>query len=175
MADSPSIQLGGNYTLRLEIGGNELALSPGVFSLSVTEYIDRFLSELTLTVKDPSEIVTNDLYPNSQYAKIDVMINGYEDQQASASDWMKYMKFRVYRRFPISMTSGVNSLRIVGLLDVNNLFSPQYQRGWNRQSVQSIITDIASDLGIAGMDIEQELSSKIVNAVQPHWTNIQMH
>ena len=155
----------GNYYLRVQIGSQDILTNPQSFyALDVVEYIDRMLPAFTITFRDPTGFLTNKLFIDKSYSTMTLVFSNTVDATKS-----KDMKFRIYRRFPASYTGVANTITMTGLLDVPGLFSPTWQRGWNKKTISSILSQLATEMKIQNKDIDT--FTEPISLVQPNWSN----
>ena len=166
-AKQSSIGLGGNYLLTLSIGEVPVALSPTSFtSLNIIEYLDRPLPYFDITFNDAAGVLTHTLVLDSAWNTIKLMF-----ANAMKPADKKWMTFRIYRRKPMSITGMSSAIQLTGFLDIPNMFSPRYERGWADKSVAVILREIMEDLKLTEEDFDPDLDKTKISIVQPEWSN----
>jgi hypothetical protein len=163
----PQLGIAGNYRLRVRIGKQDVTVSPESFTaIDIIEYIDRILPAFTVTFKDARGILTHKTLTDSMHNTMTFSFAMDNETPYEGKD----MRFRIYRRKPEMYTEIANMVKFTGLLDVPNVFSPQYQKGWVKTSIQSILEDIGASMGIASYRFDPGLT-QVVSIVQPQWNN----
>jgi hypothetical protein len=169
MATAQVTQIAGlqdNYSLSFSIGGIPFQLAPQNFkSLDVIEYIDRFLPAFTITLKDASGVLANNMLNDETYGQVEIQFASAYNLQMT-----KDMTFRVYRKKSEGHTDQSNNIMLDGLLDVKNLFAPEYQRGWANVPISKILLDIGGSMEIPNYDYDPSMSA-FTSIVQPRWAN----
>lgn len=162
-----SIGISGQYLLRMSIGDVDILISPStVLSISVVEYIDRLLPSFSMQLNDNTGFLTHILPLDTKYNYVTLAF-----ADANHLELQKIMRFKIYQRFSDSVGTASNELSLCGLLDVKNMFAPQYERGWSNYTINNIIQYIGNtDLGIYDFDIDDGLDY-ILPVVQPNWPN----
>ncbi len=158
------MQVIGNYTLNVEIGGVPIQMNPQMIEeLVIGQDIDRFVPTLSMTLVDATKTLS-DLLPYDKESN-SIMIE-FARQTNSATD-LNTFQFSVKRR---SAESPAEKYRIQAVLDVPNLLNTRKNRSFSG-SIKDTLADIADqDLDIqtseigASLDYEKDL-------LQPNWTN----
>lgn len=163
-----SLGISGVYQMRLKIGDIDVPITPNnVTRFEITEYLDRFLPTIYINFRDTSGFLTHLTHFDSRYNTLTVSFSN-----DSNIDAQKDIKFKVFRRKPESIVQMSNDVSINGVLDVKNIFSPNYERGWELKSIEEIINEISAEIGFTTTQINVGLTQP-VSIVQPNWTNSQ--
>jgi len=168
MAEQSKTIIAGNYSLRMQLGEQDLYLTPGSFvEISFIEDLNRALPSFSAVLKGPSSEILNSAYETAKFT----LSNPTEGSKAEE----KSMEFLIYRQFSQAFSFGVDTLKLTGLAKVEGLFSPSRSRGWVSTSVASILDQVRSDLGTVKVSkIDLALSKLVVNLSQPAWSNLQL-
>ena len=157
----------GEYILKVKFGGKfDFPISPSALDeLSIIEDLNKFLPEFRIKVADAGGVLTHKVPFDSQINTLTMdLSDGIDSPNYNSYD------FKIFRRFPNSEGTVSTMLDIGGLLNINNLFTPDYSRGFSK-SIKDILTDIAlKELGCDSVDISSSLSFTLP-IVQPQWSN----
>lgn len=163
-----SLSLLGNYNLRLSFGDTEVAITPEMLQrFEINFYLSKFLPVLYAELRDPIGFLTHLTPHDSRFNTITVSFSNRRDVTNPID-----LKFKIFRRRPESVVEVSSVVHFEAFLDVKNLFSPNYERGWTDSTVSEIIGDIVNDLGVEVIRPMLGMSD-IFSIVQPNWTNAQ--
>jgi len=157
-----------NYRIKLMFGQTEIPITPQhIDELTIVQDMEKFLPSFRLRIKDSDGVLTHVAPFDISLSKISISI--LED---SVDNKNSNFDFTIFRRFPESDATLQSSLDIVGLLDMQGMFSPDYCRSWNK-SIGTVLRDIAVDeLKCNKVEISPSLNTAQI-LVQPRWSNIQ--
>ena len=133
-----------------------------VKELSITLDMKTLLPSFRLIMNDSAGVFTHLLPFDQNLSKVHIMLG--RSTSTNIEDTTSYI-FDVYRRFPTSN----REYAILGLLAVDNLFSPAKVRGFDG-TVKETIETIGEELGVGSTDVSTCLDYK-KNILQPGWSN----
>lgn len=164
-----AIGLSGNFVLKIKFGDTDIPFDPSAMpELSIIQDMNRFLPYLKLTMFDPTGVLTHRVPFDHSISKISIEI-----ANSTSGEVNNKFNFSIYRRFPEGQFGTSNTYDIHGLLDVPNLFQPDFCRAWGTP-VGIVAQDIAyNELGVDDIEISASLN-KAVKVLQPNWTNAQL-
>lgn len=161
------IGVAGQYSLSVKLGDVDLNLTPTALTqLTIFEYIDKFLPTVYLSFNDTTGTFSHLTQMDSKFNKLSLAFARQDDPQN-----VKEMQFKIFRRFPKSTQQASAQVEVTGHLNVPNLFSPQYVRGWEGRTIEEVLGSIANtDLSVYEFDVDKGLDT-VTNLVQPNYTN----
>ena len=158
-----------NYFLIIKFGDVVVPVNnTTLHELTITQDLNKFLPEFKLRVSDYSGILTHVLPFDKKMSNVYIEVSEDKD-----SENKNCFNFIVYRRSPEGDQSNPSSVySISGLLDINNLFSKDYSRGFSG-SIKTNLEEIAiSELGVDSTEVSSSLNTS-KNLIQPNWNNSQ--
>ena len=155
------------YFLRVSFGSDAMPAQlhldqHNIQDLIINQSLDELLPSFRLRFKDVQGIFRHSITPGTALDKITIELGRDTDDNI-----IKY-QFRLYRRFPTSN----EFFDLEGLLDIPNLFAPQYTRGFSG-TIADTLNFIAKELTAKKTDIDPNLNYQ-KHVVQPTWSNAQL-
>jgi len=156
------MELLGNYTLDVKVGGNVIPVSPQMIQeLTITLDIDRLVPTFNFRVSDATGLLGEVIPFDKESNQLSLRFS-----RSSISDSLNEFQFLVKRRRPL----GDKSFAVEGVLDVDNLFSPKRSRAITGNIKSNLENMAADEFGIEGSEIGGSLNyDKTI--LQPYWTN----
>jgi len=156
------MELLGNYTLDVGVGGNVIPVSSKMIQeLTITLDIDRLVPTFNFRISDATGLLGEVVPFDKESNQISLRFS-----RKQTSDSLNEFNFLVKRRRPL----GDKSYAVEGVLDVPNLFTPKIGRtltGNIKDNLKAIALD---ELGVDEIEIGESLNySKTI--LQPDWTN----
>jgi hypothetical protein len=159
------LALAGNYFLQILFGGQDVAVDfSNLKEFIVVQDINKLVPEFKVQLQDGAGILTH-LSPFGKTMSNVVIRFGDPDKP----DEQNIFDFKVYRRLPEGQYGPSAIYDIRGLLDVHNLFAPNFCRGF-RGSIADMLVALGKELGVDKTDISATLNY-VKAFVQPNWCN----
>lgn len=163
-----SIQLTGNYLLRVKFGKNDIPLAPSAIEeFTIVQDINKLLPMIKVRLRDVTGMLTHIVPFDKSISTIFVDLGS----SISSGEKSNSFTFDIFTRSPESAQGQAAYYEFDGLLRVDNLFSPDYCRAFN-QSISGALTSIAREMNITITDISPSLNST-KTLLQPRWSNSQ--
>lgn len=164
-----AIGLAGNFVLKITFGDIVIPFDPSAMpEFTIIQDMNRFLPYFKLTMFDATGVFTHQVPFDKGISRVSIDISNSMSAEVNNS-----FKFAIYRRFPEGLYGVSNTYDIQGLLDIPNLFQPDFCRGW-QTPVAIVAQDIAyNELRVDDTEISANLN-KVVKVLQPNWTNAQL-
>ena len=160
------------YHLLIKLGDSNFVpiSNTNLKELTIVQDINKFLPSFRLKLVDNTGVLTHILPFDKNLNTINIELAKGPQEIDDRNNFI----FKVYRRTPESDQNTPAAIyNVSGLLDINNLFSPDYTRGFSG-NLRTSLAIIGAELeGINTYSISPSLDySK--NIVQPTWTNAQL-
>lgn len=161
------MQVVGNYSLNIEIGGIVTTIPPQMIrELTITEDMERLLPTFTMTLKDATKILS-DVTPYDKSAN-EVRIEfarGIDATELNTYD------FKVKQR---SSQSPAELYSVTGMLDIPEVIDQYRNRAMTGNVKTNIETKIASEgMGISSTEVGSSLNFE-KTILQPNWTDAKL-
>jgi hypothetical protein len=157
------------YQLRFQFGEQDVTITPASIKFfQIDLYLDRFLPTITCMLRDDSGFLTNLTPFDSRYNKMVVNFNNDTTNDDDAID----ISFKIFRRKPKSIVQMSNNVLFHGILDIQNMFNPEYQNGWVNTNLDEIIESALDVTNFDETNIVTNVGSP-QTVIQPHHTTAQ--